>query len=710
MCDSTQATFNYDPANSVGLTLNANQINAGIQQSIPQQQTVTINVANPNYNGFASSSTAMSCQNYDNSLYHKVFNFGAYPPSPCTKCVANESYPKLFNSVVAEEVKYFLDRQKNSNPYWHEHYFNNLTVGKVAMSLNPNVLTYFNNIHGAGNAPIDSGTFYSVIKKHLVEGTIDEVDVDFYKRVFESQLRDPRIAFSETGQTPNALNLAFSIFEQNSLNPNYNLSSISQELRNEFMRMRFLAEDIGAYLEVMEIEGVLSNLFVTNAGIPVEQVTSISFVENNNPSSVSFGAGAGYYFSTVNLPTNSILPLPTLNNLSSAYYLQLRDRYNILNLLNADSSFKFSVYSQSGVHEFSSSYNPSADLYPMYLALNLNSVADIPNPNSVITTTSAVFNVLSDEEAIEHSRSNGLNVIRLNVDYRDPFINYLKDVSTLNFEYNDFNLRSFGFSSTFSNKIMLRNLPQGIIVAPGRGSQHNPFNSKSELDTYDSVRVKRTLKANPSIDISNLVPSRPSLDSNRIYFELSSNSLGSYEEQYLPDVHGFVYTYNPSSEIFNYSYYIDGQYTYIQPPSSTRLNSPEGKFMELVNNLTLAASAADADFTNSGLPDFWGFVTWYDIFTRISSNEIGRLKYSNFEQFRDKLQTGYSNNIPVVFVFNNAIPPGAPNQQNLTNGVPESTESNAYYSGLGVTPPPPVVVPENLRWNDYYNIYRISLN
>ena len=661
---------------------NSSQIATNLQSSVPQRQSITINVDNPSFAGFTSSGDPQTCV----SMYNRFYNFLDYPASQNTTFVQNGLYLNIFANTVAEEVAYFLERQSNSLPYWYEKYFNNLTINKVVASLNTNLLTYFNNIHGAGNIQVNPSTFYSMIRQHLVEGTLDEVDVNYYRRVYERQLNDPFINFSEVGETPNTINLAFAIFEQNALNPNYNQPLLPVELQNDFKRMRFLPEDINSYIEVQEIEGNVSQLYANNAGIPVEQLNFV-FVQNYNPSSVAFGAGAGYYFSTLSYPTSAIYPLATFNDLSNAYFSQIRDRYNILTLLGADTSYRFTVTSPSDVHEFSSSYNPSADVGPMYLILNMDSVEDIINPNSVITTVSAVYSRVTDEEALAHSQSNGFNLTKLNLDYRDPFVNYVKDTSTITFQCQEFNLRSFESNTTFRNKIMLRNIPQGIILTPGRGSEHNPFNGRSSIVSYDGGKVVRVFAGNASVDISNLEPSKPPIDQERIYFELSTNYLGAYEQFNSPDYHGFVYTYNPSSISFNRSYYSNGEYTNLQPASSLRTNSPEGKFMSLVNSLTEVAVTIRDDFIGTELEGIFGKLTWFDVFTRISSNDIGRLNYSNFGLFRDQLQFGYSNDIPVKFVLNEG-------QGIITNGIFGEYENQ-------INPPAPIYITESQRWLDF---------
>jgi hypothetical protein len=226
-------------------------------------------------------------------------------------------------------------------------------------------------------------------------------------------------------------------------------------------------------------------------------------------------------------------------------------------------------------------------------------------------------------------------------------------------------------------------------LTPGCGSEHNPFNGRSSIVSYDGIKVVRVLAGNASVDISNLEPSKPPIDKDRIYFELSTNYLGAYEQFNSPDYHGFVYSYNPSSISFNRSYYFNGEYTNLQPASGLRTNSPEGKFMYLVDRLTEVAVIIKNQYIGTEAENLFGKLTWFDIFTRLSSNDIGRLSYSNFTLFRDQLQFGYSNNIPIVFVLNSG-------ENLIAYGIGENPDLENL-----IDPPATRYISELQRWSDF---------
>jgi len=641
-------------------TTNAAQQSSLIQQASQVRQPLEVNVADPVYQGYASSSTdSETCP----GIYHPYYNFFNTTVTQETSFVANDLYLSVFSNEVAKEVSYFLQRE-NTTASWDEKNITNLTIEKISSSLKPNLLQAINNLNGVGNTKIDSAQFYKAIKSHLVRGTMGEFDANFFISLYEKQLADPLYTYNQTGQNNNTINLAFAIFEQLSKNPNYESSENSIEQNDDFKRMRFLAEDLETYVSVLQDDGELYELYTNNLGIPTEQSVELLV----NPASgvaLNFGDGAGYYFSSM-FSTSAQYPLMTFNSLSGAYYLEPRDRYNILKVLNVDPAITLTVSSLQNVHEFTATYNPSADLAPVYFKLDLVSVGDIVNVNSVITTTSAIYTRLTDEEAVAHSRNNGFNVIKTNIDFRDPFIQYAGNSSSINFRFNEFNLRSFGKNRTLNtDKIMLRNLPQAIILSPGCGSFHNPFNGQSVYQDYSNSTVSRVIKIEPSIYTSNLEVDKPALEQTRLYSELSSNYFGLYEQYFNNDYHGFIYNYNPSGSAFEKSYYLSGEYTSVQPASSLRVQSPEANLINLANKLTSALNEYFSE--NPENAELFGFLTWYDIYTRLKINDIGGMMFSNIRPLLDKLSNGFSNGYQVKLVLDelNAFGTGIPDVEGI---------------------------------------------
>lgn len=399
-------------------------------------------------------------------------------------------------------------------------------------------------------------------------------------------------------------------------------------------------------------------------------------MSNVNPASginLPFGAGAGYYFSSVFI--NGIqYPLVTFNNLSSSFYIDQYGRDTALRYLNVDPSLLITVRSAINSHEFTSTYNPSADLNRMYFKLDLSTVGDILQPTAnygLISQVSAQYVRISESEAIGHSRDVGLNVATINLDYRDQFLIYAKDTSALSYVSNEFNYRSLNSSTTSNpNQTLVRNIPQALILSPGNGSFHNPFNSESRILDYSNSSVVRFIRVQPNFNRSNREVDQPALESNRIYFELSSNHLGLYEQYLNPDFHGFLYTYNQSGAVYSKSYFRNGEYSDVQPPSSMRTNSIEGS---LVSKLVKITSELKQFFVeNPGGSELFGFLTWYDVYRRLTANQVSKLKFTNFNFLSTKLTEGFPGIYPVrnvTFGSPGGFITGIPNENIITNDL-----------------------------------------
>jgi hypothetical protein len=610
---------------------NSNIDSMMLRNSAPKKITTNIVINNKNFKGNSSTSAGYN----DSSMYHPYYNFFKTQADPNTKLVSNNLYTNIFSDLIASEVNYFLNNVNSGGP-WHEIKINNLTTEKIAISLKPELLTALTNIHTIANKRVSEQEFLEVIKKHLLEGTIDQFDPNYYFYTYNEQIEDEVIEYSETGETRASIDAALSIFEVNSNNPNYETLETSTE-KTEYKRMRFLLEDIESGIRVLQIEGNQDNLLLNNVGAPVRMIDESSFVPQTIDTEVRIGDGAGYYFSTL-LIDGSEYPLPSEHSLSDVGHLNPNSKYASLNILGKAGDLRLTVSSQQSYHELTPGYNFSSDVGVMYFALDLKSVGDIPNPNSVINILSGTYKRLTDEEAAHHSRNYSFNIVKVNIDYKDPFIQYSRDTSNIYLEQDDFDLREFDVNRSIKSfRIMPRTIPAAIILTPGCGSYHNPFNSKSNIKQFNNTLIIRILTVRPSHDSRDSTIDKPLIDKANIYETIGTDHFGLYEKYLLPDIHGSIFTYSPSSDIFNQSYYYNGEYSNIQPPSSMRDGSPESKLINLINKLTSLEGVEQ--------------LTWWDVFRRLNLNEIASLNYTSNDSLIKELSIGYSNGVPIKHVL-----------------------------------------------------------
>lgn len=641
--------------NQAGSISNSRLASQSIVSDIPVKQITQLDLSDPELQRFASASSTSTSRL---GLYDRTYNFFNAVPNQETEMVYNYSYPKLFKPFVAREVKYFLNREIGDSMPWHEQAIKDLTLDKLILSITPQFLTVINNLHNVNNTRLSPSLILEVIRSHLVAGSLSEFDPDYFTSIYNSQIQDNIISIPQEGETGAALQISMGLFERDSLTPDFR-NYTNKIQRDNYKRFRVLLEDIRASIPAEFIDGVSSTLYLNNAGIPTEFSSVVSSYTN-------IGDGAGYYINT-RLVSGTEVPLVTENVLSSAYYLPAEKRANLLELLGTNIDIVLTASSTSA-HEFSNDYNPSGDLQPMYFKINFETIGDILNANSVVNIMSATFTRISDSEAINHSRNYSFNTIRVNVDFRDPFIQYARDTSTILLEQDDFNLRSFGRDTTIlMGKIILRNLPAAIVLVPGAGSYHNPFNAKSRIVNFQNTII-RTLNVSPSFDVKNQSLVGPPLSPSNTYNTLGTPYFGLYERDFDQDLHGNLYTYNPTSEQYSKSYYISGQYSSQQPEASLREGSIESRLINgIVKKLTDVSGVEE--------------LTWWDIYRRLTAKEIGKLSYININEINNLLANGFVDNVKVFNVLSTIplYPTGIPGDATVPNDTIIINEGDRVY-------------------------------
>jgi hypothetical protein len=226
----------------------------------------------------------------------------------------------------------------------------------------------------------------------------------------------------------------------------------------------------------------------------------------------------------------------------------------------------------------------------------------------------------------------------------------------------DFSVKALNRETTpNSDKLVLRSIPQGIILIPGCGSKHNPFNGKSVFQDYSNSTVRRTLSLKPTIDHTDLQVQAPPLTQEKVVFNFGTDSFGLYEKYLDKDLEGLIYSFNASSEEFVNSYYqYPGGFSSTQPPPELRVNSSEANLLNLTDKL--ATVALELRETSGSQ---YGFLSWYDVYRRMTLNDIGKLMYTNSQDLILKIQDGFVKGVTV----NNTV-----NDINTTvyYGIPES--------------------------------------
>lgn len=611
---------------SANIVLQTNQTNVsnvlqeyGILITNTPTRTNIINIEA--YINQSSNRVTASASNGEPTLYNGELNFFGFNPTNQTNLIQNSRYQQIFSSKIPIELAYLLDRQ-NSITEWSERAIQDLSLQKLAIGLNKDLLNAFQKIHYPGNLNIVLDNFLEMVRKHILTGTLDELDPQYYKELSRRQAEDTKTDYAFTTVQEYRERAALGLISYaGQIVDSSNLGSI--QLR-QLRRQRRLNEDLLARYPVCPIDNEDNDLYLNNAGICFKPLSANEFVRN--------GDGDGYYVALDNVEEGCI-PFITTNNVSSAYYVPQGVRFNALTLMGEDPATYLRAESNN-LSEFddpdAAEYEP--DLEPLYFMLDLSSVSSILTSNPLIDRTHSVFNLSRDQEEINHhTGNNGFAVTRINIDYRDPIYQYARDSSSFALEQNDITFRGFEDGQGIIDRTVLtRGIPFGVVLTPVKGSQFNPFNGRSRLEQFDDT-VTRSIRLIPDINRDKTKDRNPLQEMNLL--DVSSEAkIGVFEPL---DGQNITYRFYASAANLNNNYYSGGVYiSSISLPSSTGINYLVREVIDRIIDIH------DPEV-----------ITWYDVFRRMPMNKFGEYIYDNSEYLMQKLANGFRNDVKIKHVL-----------------------------------------------------------
>lgn len=529
-------------------------------------------------------------------LYDPVYNFFNKKSSSSTKLKYNSIRTDIFNDVVSEEVWFFLNKYAATiQTKWNELYYFNLTLDKLAISIKKELSNAFESIHHIDNTLIGKNVFLEVLRKLLVSGRLNEFDPDFYIDLAIRQSNDQLLSIIY----PNSKLFSEKVALTLSLNESLPSDDSYYTAGNKFrvLRQKRLNTDIGASISVETVSATLA-LPLEDAGVAIIPLTGVDATEY-----VSIGVGDGYFVDATT-ESQENLKLPVNTYVSASLMTPASVRYTAVKAANLDPNSIITVTSTNSNVEFSSTYVQTTE-GPLYFILDLSSVTFVKEEDVLLNRISCSYKLTKNQQEInDHTINYGFNVIKVPVDFRDPLFTYASDTSSMHLEMPDISLRNLEFylSGTFDNSFILtRNIPFGIVIVPGCGSKHNPFDGFSQLINR-STTVTRSLSIAPTIKVTD--------------YGLLDNSLKEFDtEETLkppPDYFGFsnklYYSYSPSD--YTGTYYYNKEYFSSRPDN---LTSPVTIISKIVNEVVdpLIEMYSPKE------------LKWFDIFSRLTENEIG---------------------------------------------------------------------------------------
>tara|TARA_R110002126_G_scaffold84465_11_gene205254 strand:- start:1212 stop:2690 length:1479 start_codon:yes stop_codon:yes gene_type:complete len=463
-----------------------------------------------------------------------------------------------------------------------------------------------------------------MVRKHLLTGTMAEFDASYYIALASRQNGDNKIKYTGLENSESAERYGLGVIAAGAVaaDPEVQANIRKRQIR----RQRRLNTDIKANIPVVPISLISKSLFLTDAGI-------CTVLTDNSIVSVPTGDGDGYYLQ-IDLSQGDHTPLVTISDFSSTYFVPPEVRFNALTLFKESSKITLTASSLSNDHEFVSGDTGVTSLDPIYMALDLQSMAYTTNKNPLVANYTGDYSTETDQDVIdEHTINNGLSITRVNIDYRDPLYRYILDTSSVSLGMNDITFKSIKEAKDFKGSIRLsRNIPFGLIITPVKGSKFNPFNGFSKLGSFGDI-VTRSMSFTMDIDAAEDFPQRTQLTEHILYNETGGDlKVGLVEPN---DSQNIIYKYAASSSLYKDSFYDGNKYTI----SGTTVSSYGISY--------LVKDVLDHIITTYDPED----IMWFDAFRRMPLNKVGELLYDTNLDLMSQLERGYRNDV----MINNVI-------------------------------------------------------
>ena len=572
-----------------------------------------------------------------NPIYDPQKNFFKLTPNRNIKAVPNGSYLNVFREFVAEEVYDIFFYQEGKTKSWDEKSIQNLTDDKIIFSLNVNLLEAFNNLRDATGKQIGISTFANVIRKHLVTGTLNEINTDYYLDAYNTQKNSKFTSFVKSeSESSNELFSLLYLREQR-----YGLGFPKDTFQNqiEMGRFRFLNEDLKLSLRIDRTDGTVSKLTVPNQGFPITYLNPVDVSTTpavGSTNLLNIGDGGGYYIQS-KLIDGEGKPVVLDGLVSSTFYAPASVRSSLLDLVDSGFQYEITADSLTNEHEFVSGDAGPSTLTPLYFGIELSSAGTVAFSKPSVEDYSATYFRMTDSDDIQkHLNNNALAVPQVYLDYRDPLYRYILDTSSFSLKASDISNKDFVANPTLlRDDNFVKNIPFGFVIVPSQGSNFNPFNGRSKVSSLGE-KVTRKILLTPSLNRGITSNEGVGFDFYNTYLDDGSTRIGSFEEE---SVHNFGYRYDPSK--FHNTFYVnDSLGTSSSPVSSYGASYLVKDVLDYIKDTYDPES-----------------VVWFDVFSRMPLSRIGELMYDLHDGFLDRLKNGFRHGIKIKNAQRNNLNP-----------------------------------------------------
>jgi len=565
-------------------------------------------------------------------VYSKIFNntfnfFAANRSLQVNSFSPNFSYPNIFKPSVASEVADLINNE-GSLSSWRENTLFSLNLTDIELSLNDNLLDAFNTIHHSGGRLVGKVDFLEMVRKHLLTGTLEEFDSEYYIDLARKQKQDTRIRFTGIQDKDISERAGLGLVGSQAITADTN--QLVNLQKRQVRRQRRLLTDIDARLTTDTLEDIpKESIELTDIGFDVLDSSGGSF-------KLSIGEGDGYYIPS-ELADGTKVPLLLQTDIENTFFVPPDTRVNALELFKEDSAYTLSVSAVSGQNELVAGDLGVSSLVPLYLTLDISSVTSEVNNNPLISRYTGRYVVENNQGIIDqHAKDNGLAVTRINIDYRDPIYRYILDGGDVSLALSDINFESILDPKDYPGGARIaRNIPFGLIITPVVGSKFNPFNGKSTLDSFEEP-FTRSLLLIPDIDVFDLKPNKPELEEVNLFNSTNGDLKVGLAEPV--DTQNVLYKYDASNERYTETFFKNGEYT---TSADISVVSSQGLSFMIKDVIDYIITTYDPEV-----------ISWYDVIRRMPLNRVGEFLYDSNNLLISELDRGFRSGVKINFILN----------------------------------------------------------
>jgi len=634
-------------------------------------------------------------------IYHTRYTFTGDAPKDVnlnTKPTEiNGKYLDIFNDNVTPVVKYFIDRQGEYKGPWHESIiFALITENKhILNSINQNLLYVFDNLAYANDLKIAPEIFHNIIVKKLISKRIEEFDSSFYLSMYEKQKDNRIIQIIKAPDPIDNYKVALGMIAEEAIPADPDKYGGEEDI-DYITNIKLPLDDLGSGAAISFSacnvdSSAIKFPFTKGAGGTSGVVVSAN-CEGAPVSALLYpGSGPGYYFK---LSANPTIPLMMETDLSKTYITPITTLEKAITLFGHDHVMSLEVTSVADKSELDSSFTTSFTDNKIFCSLIPGTVKDDPDrkDNDFISEYLADYEIITDEtKRLDASIEAGLLAMQINIHKDDPIRSYLSDyvdeaegTKACSMRFKNIDFRNFlGEVSPAEGHIVARGLvPKVLVFVFSSGSKFLPIREGfSDIISIsnDTNSKRRFVRGMPIISHPSPDTAGYALDRTLVFDEFGTYGIGLVGQQYGNlNTNKFFFKFDPDSSKYKDTFYkttggdhendytVCSTYTGDEPAQETPILRRVAK--EIINE-TLRAKYYRKGFT------------WWDILSRLTLGEVGRMINDLPPDIWKDLATGR-------FTGGNKIFPSLNSDDEITGIITTKPSADDETIAMGVTDDP----------------------